>query len=129
MQSTVLKELIPATSFFKGKSEKFWKEAEVDNILVDIACQFINYRVDNNLTQKDLASILHISQSMVSKLESGDYNPTVRLLAEIAQKLSWKFSLELDVQTTNGEGYDYQSDIKEQGVDMKKYNEELGLAS
>lgn len=129
MQSTVLKELVPATSFFKGKSEKFWKEAEIDSILVDIACQFINYRLDNELTQKDLAKILQISQSMVSKLESGEYNPTVRLLAEIAQKLSWKFTLRLDDQTVNGDSYNYHSDIKDQDVDLKKYNEELGLAS
>lgn len=128
MQSTILKELVPATSFFIRETDKFWKEAEIDNILVDIACQFINYRLDNNLTQKDLASLLHISQSMVSKLESGEYNPTVRLLAEIAQKLSWKFILQLDVQAVNGDSYNYHSDIKDQGDDFKKYKE-LGLAS
>lgn len=128
MQSTILKELVPATSFFMGETDKFWKEAEIDNILVDIACQFINYRLDNNLTQKDLANLLHISQSMVSKLESGEYNPTVRLLAEIAQKLSWKLTLQLDIQTVNGDSYNYHSDIKDQSVDFKKYKE-LGLAS
>ena len=93
MGKYVSDKIVPASDFFNEHDEKFWKEASIDALLVDIASEFINYRVDHHLSQKELAEKLHISQSMVSKLESGEYNPTVRFLAEIAQKLSWNFVL------------------------------------
>ena len=89
---------VPASDFFDHKDENFWKEVSIDALLVDIASEFINYRADHQLSRKDLAEKLDISQSMVSKLESGEYNPTVRFLAEIAQKLSWNFVLKCNAQ-------------------------------
>lgn len=53
------------------------QEFELSDILVDIACKIINYRLDNNITQKELADRLNITQAMVSKLESGEYNPSI----------------------------------------------------
>lgn len=66
---------------------------ELDDILVDISLKIINYRIDNNLSQKQLAEKLDISQSMVSKLESGEYNPTVEQLWKISKKLGWSFKV------------------------------------
>ena len=62
-------------------------------MLVDIACKIINYRLDNDMTQKDLANKLEITQAMVSKLESGEYNPSIEFLFKISKKLNWKFEL------------------------------------
>ena len=72
------------------------EEFELDDILVDISLKLINYRLDNNLTQKKLAEKLEVSQAMVSKLESGDYNPTVEQLWKISKKLNWEFKLILE---------------------------------
>ena len=69
------------------------QEFELSNMLVDIACKIINYRLDNDLTQQDLAKKLNITQAMVSKLESGEYNPTIEFLYKISKKLGWKFEL------------------------------------
>ncbi|HBY71777.1 MAG TPA: transcriptional regulator [Lachnospiraceae bacterium] len=80
--------LAGARTFFENESIEFKKEMEVETLLVDIACEFINYRDKHGLSQKDLAKRLQITQAMVSKLESGDYNPSVKTLFEIAQKLS-----------------------------------------
>lgn len=66
---------------------------ELSDILVDIACKIINYRLDNDLTQKDLANKLDITQAMISKLESGEYNPSIEFLFKISKKLDWKFEL------------------------------------
>lgn len=66
---------------------------ELDDILVDISLKIINYRIGNNLSQKQLAEKLDISQSMVSKLESGEYNPTVEQLWKISKKLGWSFKV------------------------------------
>lgn len=66
---------------------------ELDDILVDIAATMINYRINNNLSQKELAKKLDYSQSMISKLESGDYNPTVEQLWKISKKLGLDFEI------------------------------------
>lgn len=75
-------------------NEEDKKYFELDDILVGIAVKIIKYRIKNNLSQKELAAKLGISQAMVSKLESGDYNPTVKMLYEIAQKLGFELEIE-----------------------------------
>lgn len=79
----------------KYASEEDKKYFELDDILVNIALSLINYRIKNNLTQKELAQKLGMTQAMVSKLESGEYNPTVKMLYEISKTLGLEFKLEL----------------------------------
>ncbi|WP_027400253.1 helix-turn-helix transcriptional regulator [Anaerovorax odorimutans] len=81
---------------FNDIDEETKQEFELSNILVDIACKIINYRLDHNMTQKDLASKLDITQAMVSKLESGEYNPSIEFLFRISKKLDWKFELNFE---------------------------------
>ena len=47
------KKLVEAYSFFEEESNEFRKEMAVEDLLVDIACEFINFRVKNNMSQKD----------------------------------------------------------------------------
>lgn len=56
-------------------------------ILYSISKYLINYRKENNLTQKEMAKKLNIDQSMIAKLESGTYNPTFKKLFDITNKL------------------------------------------
>ena len=94
-------------------------------MLVDISCEFIKYRASNNLTQKELAEKLGMTQAMISKLESGDYNPTVKMLFEIAQKLGWEFNLKF---ACNNESSYYQyTDTKEE--QSHEYYKNMGFAS
>ena len=51
---------------------------EFEEILFAISEKIINYREEKNISQQELANILKVNQSMVSKLESGDYNPTFK---------------------------------------------------
>ena len=87
------KTLVEAYTFFEEENNDFKQQLAVEDLLVDIACEFINFRLKNKMSQKDLAEKLQITQAMVYKLESGEYNPTVKMLFEIAQKLSWKFNI------------------------------------
>ena len=57
------------------------------DILTEIARTLIDYRNKNNLTQEDLAKKLNMNQSMVSKLESGRYNATFKMLLKISYTL------------------------------------------
>lgn len=61
---------------------------EYEQILLSISKAIIKYRKDNKLTQNDLAKILDINQVMISKLEKGNYNPTIKLLHTISRKLT-----------------------------------------
>lgn len=51
-------------------------------------------RLNLNLTQKDFASYINATQSLVSRWEQGDYNFSINKIAEIASKLN------LDVNIT-----------------------------
>mgnify|MGYP000867197923 CR=1 FL=1 len=81
--------------FFDNLDEELINQIELESILVDIASNIINYRVENGLTQKELAEELEISQAMVSKIESGDYNPSVEFLFNISKKLGLNLVVEL----------------------------------
>lgn len=81
--------------FFDDLDQDLINQIELESILVDIASSIINYRVENNLTQKELAEKLEISQAMVSKIERGDYNPSIEFLFNISKKLGLNLVVEL----------------------------------
>lgn len=60
---------------------------ELNEIYYVISKKIIEYREENNLTQKELADIINVNQTMISKLESGNYNPTLKLIHKISRKL------------------------------------------
>lgn len=53
-----------------------------------ISAAIVQKRIELKMTQKEFAGYVDVSQSMVSKWESGDYNFTVKGLAELAEKLN-----------------------------------------
>lgn len=60
---------------------------ELVEIYYAISEELLNYRKENNLTQEELAKKLKMNQTMISKLESGRYNPTFKLIHQISRKL------------------------------------------
>lgn len=67
------------------------------DILTEIARTLIDYRNKNKLTQEDLAKKLNMNQSMVSKLESGRYNATFKMLLKISYTLEKNSQLFLKI--------------------------------
>ena len=66
-------------------------------ILSKLSSKIVKYRLDNNMNQKQFATFLGVSQAMISKIESKDYNFTIRKLVELCNKMN----LYLDVDIRN----------------------------
>ena len=81
--------LKPAIDFLNEFASNEAKERfELDDILYDISMRIFNYRTENKLSQKVLANKLEVTQAMISKLESGQYNPSIEQLWKISKKLN-----------------------------------------
>ena len=86
---------------FNNVDEQTKERFELDDILYDISMKIFDYRVSKGWTQKQLAEKLDIKQSMVSKLESGEYNPSIEFLFKISKKLGWRFGLTFEENHTD----------------------------
>ncbi|MDL2321821.1 helix-turn-helix transcriptional regulator [Desulfosarcina sp. OttesenSCG-928-B08] len=56
--------------------------------------QIIQARIEQNLTQKELAGRIGIKQSNISRLESGNYNPSLDFLKKVASGLGKELHIE-----------------------------------
>lgn len=65
-------------------------------IMGAVSRSVVEYRVEHHMNQKQLSELLGVSQSMVSKYESGDYNISIRALNELCARLGFH----LDVRIT-----------------------------
>lgn len=61
-----------------------------------LSTYIFDYRVKNNLTQKEFANMLGVKQPMVSKLESGNYNISLQSICDVMAKLNTRIKLELE---------------------------------
>ena len=75
------------------ESEEVKEEYEKLNVMYEIKKQIIRYRIENNLTQKELADRIGTKQSAISRLENDDYNPSVEFLNKIAHALGKKLEI------------------------------------
>lgn len=66
---------------------------ELDDLLLKFSMMVLNHRLDLGLTQKQLAEQLSVSQAMIAKYESGDFNPSLKTIWEISRKMGIKVQL------------------------------------
>lgn len=73
-------------------------EAEVKTTieLAKISAKIERCRLDLGMTQKEFADYMGVTQGMVSKWESREYNFTIRSLNEICQKLELSLSMSME---------------------------------
>lgn len=86
------------TNYEKFKAEQledseFKKEYDSLEVEYDIISQIIKNRLEQNLTQVDLTRKVGTVQSNISRLESGNYNPTLEFLEKVANSLGKKLKV------------------------------------
>ena len=52
--------------------------------------EIMRYRIENDITQKELAELVGTKQSNISRFENGSYNPSLKFLKKIAEGLGKK---------------------------------------
>ena len=61
------------------------KEYDALSPIYEIQEELIKLRNEKGLNQKQLAELIGTKQSAISRLESGNYNPSVQLLSKLAE--------------------------------------------
>jgi DNA-binding XRE family transcriptional regulator len=80
-------------TYYKLSGEEGRGSEKLYDIYYKISTAIFKYRLNHNLSQKKLAEKLGVTQAMVSKLESGDYNYTIEQLWKISSKLGLQFDV------------------------------------
>lgn len=60
----------------------------------EIVSQIIKARSEQGLTQEELAARTGLQRSNISRLESGNYNPSIELLMRVAKGLGMELHVE-----------------------------------
>lgn len=64
--------------------------------LAKVSAQIVKARLKREMNQKEFAEFMGVSQSMISKWESEDYNFTIEALAKICEKLNLTLNINLN---------------------------------
>lgn len=72
------------------ETAKDYKELEPE---YEIISEIIKARIEQNLSQEDLAKRVGTRQANISRLESGSYNPSLRFLKKVACGLGKKLHI------------------------------------
>lgn len=70
-----------------------YAEYMTEQALDEFSVQLVNYRMEHQMNQTDLAKELGIRQPMISQYESGTNNITVKRLCEICEKLGLRVQI------------------------------------
>ncbi len=78
------------------KDEEFRIEYEKLKPRYEAIEQIIRARKEQNMTQSELAKRVGTQKSNISRLESGNYNPSLDFLAKVAESLGKNLSVTLN---------------------------------
>ena len=80
-------------------------DAEIKTVveLAKISAQIERCRLEMGMTQHEFAKYMGVTQGMISKWESREYNFTIRSLNEICKKIDLEFSIKLNKPCSNME--------------------------
>jgi transcriptional regulator with XRE-family HTH domain len=92
-----MSELVSADELHERdmRDPEYRREYERTRLANDVAIKVIRYRVDHGLSQSQLARMVGLRQPNVARLESGDHEPSVAMLARLADALGLDFSIDI----------------------------------
>jgi DNA-binding XRE family transcriptional regulator len=77
------------------KNPEFRREWEKIGPEFELARQIIGLRLKNKMSQTELAEKAHTRQPVISRIESGNANPSLQTIEKIGKALGKKVSLRL----------------------------------
>ena len=77
------------------KNKEFEKEYLRLKPRYDLIAQIISARIEQQMTQEDMAKKMGTQKSNISRLESGNYNPSLDFLIRVAQSLNKEIVISL----------------------------------
>lgn len=77
------------------QEEEFRSEYEKLQPRYEIISQIIDARKAQNMTQAELAKLVGTQKSNISRLESGNYNPSLDFLIKVANSLGKDLKIQL----------------------------------
>ena len=77
------------------KNKEVQNELDMNEAEYKIIEEIILARREKNLTQKDLAELIGTKQSNISRLESGNYNPSLDFLQKVASAIGKKLEVRI----------------------------------
>lgn len=83
------------------KDAEFRREYEKLLPRYEVIEQIIRARKEQNITQAELAKRVGTQKSNISRLESGNYNPSLDFLTKVAKALGKKLTIQLNEQGSN----------------------------
>lgn len=83
-------DLVESFAEHIGEADLYYAKA-----LGSITSAIVKKRVSMNMTQRQFAQYMNVTQGLISRWESADYNFTVKTIAEICEKLN--LNLEIDL--------------------------------
>ncbi len=84
---------------YSNFKNKLLKDKEVRKKYDALSAEFaiaeavISKRIEQGMSQSELATKVGTKQSAISRLESGNYNPSIKLLEKVATALNLKLSV------------------------------------
>jgi transcriptional regulator with XRE-family HTH domain len=73
----------------------FWAEWQRFAPARQFAVALVRHRIEHELSQRDLAALLGLSQPRVVKLESGEHNPDISTIINAVRRLEIEFCLDV----------------------------------
>src|SRR2546427_5137319 len=70
-------------------------EWERTHLAHEVAMRVISYRVEQGLTQIELARMLGMRQPHIARLEAGEHEPSLAMLSRLARVLGLEFHIDI----------------------------------
>ena len=84
----------------KLENRYFNEVYELDKLKIEIIKEIIRYRVNNNLSQGQLARMIKVSQQQISKIENGEFSNLANILKVLSASGSYLYLLKRPSEET-----------------------------